>query len=261
MPRRAILPAIAWVCLVCVCAAQSLTFPALTGRVVDEAGVLDAETRTALTASLAALELKTTDQLVVVTLKSLQGTSIEDYGYQLGRHWQIGQKDKNNGVLLIVAPNERKVRIEVGYGLEGTLTDAVTKLIIEKLNYPAFQGRRLSRRHQARGRGHRPGAQRRCAGVSRPGRAADRSRQCPAASQAGGLVGYRRGSGRARAPDPVRYQGQRDLSEHPAVSCPAAPFRPGSSGGQRLLWRRRVLQWGRRLVRGRRRLGKLVRRA
>ena len=64
----------------------------------------------------------------MVTLKSLQGTSIEDYGYQLGRHWQIGQKEKNPGALLIVAPNERKVRIEVGYGFEGTLTDAVSKL-------------------------------------------------------------------------------------------------------------------------------------
>ena len=97
------------------------------------------QTRTALTASLAELEQKTTDQLVVVTLKSLQGTSIEDYGYQLGRHWQIGQKDKNNGVLLIVAPNERKVRIEVGYGLEGTLTDAVTRLIIENSITPRFK--------------------------------------------------------------------------------------------------------------------------
>lgn len=139
MLRRALLPVIAWLCLVCACAAQTLTFPALTGRVVDEAGILDAETLTALTASLAALEQKTTDQLVVVTLKSLQGTSIEDYGYQLGRHWQIGQKDKNNGVLLIVAPNERKVRIEVGYGLEGTLTDAVTKLIIENSITPRFK--------------------------------------------------------------------------------------------------------------------------
>ena len=139
MLRRALLPVIAWLCLVCACVAQTLTFPALTGRVVDEAGVLDAETRMALTASLAAFELKTTDQLVVVTLKSLQGTSIEDYGYQLGRHWQIGQKDKNNGVLLIVAPNERKVRIEVGYGLEGTLTDAVTKLIIENSILPRIK--------------------------------------------------------------------------------------------------------------------------
>ena len=85
------------------------------------------------------LEAKTTDQLVVVTLKSLQGTSIEDFGYQLGRHWQIGQKDKNNGVLLIVAPNERKVRIEVGYGLEGTLTDAVSRLIIENAIIPRFR--------------------------------------------------------------------------------------------------------------------------
>ena len=139
MLRRAILPVIAWICLICACAAQSLSFPALTGRVVDEAGLLDAAARTALTESLAELEQKTTDQLVVVTLKSLQGTSIEDYGYQLGRRWQIGQKDKNNGVLLIVAPNERKVRIEVGYGLEGTLTDAITKLIIESSILPRFK--------------------------------------------------------------------------------------------------------------------------
>ena len=82
---------------------------------------------------------KTSDQLVVVTLKSLQGTSIEDFGYQLGRHWQVGQKGKNNGVLLIVAPNERRVRIEVGYGLEGTLPDAVFKLIIENSIIPRFR--------------------------------------------------------------------------------------------------------------------------
>src|SRR3984957_9042088 len=131
MSRRALLAGIAWLCLICACAAQTLTFPALSGRVVDEAGILDAAARAALTQSLADLEQKTTDQLVVVTLKSLQGTSIEDYGYQLGRRWQIGQKEKNNGVLLIVAPSERKVRIEVGYGLEGTLTDAISKLIIE----------------------------------------------------------------------------------------------------------------------------------
>jgi uncharacterized protein len=139
MLQRAIRSAIAWVCLICACAAQPLSFPALTGRVVDEAGLMDAATRTALIEQLAGLEQKTTDQLVVVTLKSLQGTSIEDYGYQLGRRWQIGQKDKNNGVLLIVAPNERKVRIEVGYGLEGTLTDAVTKLIIENSILPRFK--------------------------------------------------------------------------------------------------------------------------
>jgi uncharacterized protein len=120
-------------------AALALTFPQLTGRVVDEAGVLDGGTRASLEQKLAAFETKTTGQIVVVTLKSLQGTSIEDYGYQLGRHWGIGRKDKNSGALLIVAPSERKVRIEVGYGLEGQLTDAVSKLIIENSIVPRFR--------------------------------------------------------------------------------------------------------------------------
>ena len=119
--------------------ALALDFPVLTGRVVDDAGILDAGTRAALTQKLAEFEAKTSDQLVVVTLKSLQGTSIEDFGVELGRHWQIGQKGKNNGVLLIVAPNERKVRIEVGYGLEGALTDAVSRLIIENAITPRFR--------------------------------------------------------------------------------------------------------------------------
>src|SRR5947199_4814300 len=127
--------------LLCVvaAAAYALTFPALSGRVVDDAGILDAPTKAALERKLADFEGKTTGQLVVITLKSLQGTSIEDYGYQLGRQWGIGQKDKNTGALLIVAPNERKVRIEVGYGFEGTLTDAVSRLIIENSILPRFR--------------------------------------------------------------------------------------------------------------------------
>ncbi len=136
---RACAVLVAFVSFFIASAARALEFPALAGRVVDEANVLDAATRAALTDKLAALEAKTTDQLVVVTLKSLQGTSIEDFGVQLGRHWQIGQKDKNNGVLLIVAPSERKVRIEVGYGLEGTLTDAISRLIIENAITPRFR--------------------------------------------------------------------------------------------------------------------------
>ncbi|MEO8667542.1 MAG: TPM domain-containing protein [Bauldia sp.] len=120
-------------------ALAALTFPALTGRVVDEAGILSPEVEAKLTAKLADLEAKTTNQLVVVTLKSLGGTDIADYGYQLGRHWQIGQKGKNNGVLLIVAPEDRAVRIEVGYGLEGDLTDAVSRLIIENAIIPRFR--------------------------------------------------------------------------------------------------------------------------
>jgi uncharacterized protein len=130
------------VCVVASAAAlaqSSLTFPELTGRVVDQAGVLDAATRAKLEKLSADLEAKSTDQLVVVTLNSLQGTSIEDYGYQLGRKWQIGQKDKNNGVLLIVAPRDRKVRIEVGYGLEGTLTDAIGSFIIQQAILPRFR--------------------------------------------------------------------------------------------------------------------------
>ena len=119
--------------------AHALTFPELTGRVVDEANILDAVTRRALTDKLAAVEAKSGDQIVVVTLRSLQGTSIEDYGYQLGRHWAIGQKVRDNGALLVVAPNERKVRIEAGYGLEGALTDAVTRLIIQNAILPRFR--------------------------------------------------------------------------------------------------------------------------
>ena len=115
------------------------TFPALTGRVVDGAGLLSPEDRDALTAELKALEEKSSDQLVVVTLPSLQGYPIEDFGYQLGRHWGIGTAKLNNGVLLIVAPNERKVRIEVGYGLEPILTDALTKIIIENGILPRFR--------------------------------------------------------------------------------------------------------------------------
>jgi uncharacterized protein len=139
VPRRAIFIAVSWICLICAAAAQTLSFPTLTGRVVDEAGIFDATTRSAFTESLAGLESKTTDQLVVVTLKSLQGTSIEDYGVQLGRRWRVGQKDKNNGAILIVAPTEKKVRIEVGYGLEGRLTDALTKFIIENSVLPRFK--------------------------------------------------------------------------------------------------------------------------
>jgi uncharacterized protein len=114
-------------------------FPALSGRVVDDAGVLDAATRESLRAKLAALEAKTTDQVVVATVKSLNGNSVEDYANRLFRRWQLGQRAKNNGVLLLHAPAERKIRIEVGYGLEGTLTDAITKYIIQNAITPRFK--------------------------------------------------------------------------------------------------------------------------
>lgn len=114
-------------------------FPPLTGRVVDDAGILNASTQSRLTDMLAAHERATGEQVVVVTLPSLQGYTIEDYGYQLGRYWGIGQKGKNTGAILIVAPSEHKVRIEVGYGLEGTLTDAICSTIIQNYILPSFK--------------------------------------------------------------------------------------------------------------------------
>ncbi|MBM1173009.1 TPM domain-containing protein [Microvirga arabica] len=115
------------------------TFPPLTGRVVDTANLLKPEERAALEAKLKAHEDRTTDQVVVATLRSLEGYEIEDYGNRLFRHWQLGQKGKDNGALLLVAPQERKVRIEVGYGLEGALTDALSKIIITTAIAPRFQ--------------------------------------------------------------------------------------------------------------------------
>lgn len=127
-------------------AAQAeLKFPALTGRVVDNAQMIDPSVREQLTQQLKAHEQATGEQLVVVTVPDLQGTSIEDYGYQLGRFWGIGQKDKNNGALLIVARDERKLRIEVGYGLEERLTDAQGSIIINQVITPAFKSGNFSK--------------------------------------------------------------------------------------------------------------------
>ena len=118
---------------------EPLQFPELTGRVVDRANLLSETQRSELTRKLDELEKKTTAQFVVVTLTSLSGRTIEEYGVQLGRHWGIGQKNTNHGVLLIVAPNERKVRVEVGYGAEGVLPDAVSSLIIQRVIIPKFR--------------------------------------------------------------------------------------------------------------------------
>ena len=106
---------------------------------VDNAHVLSAQTQADLTAKLADLETKTGRQLVVVTLPDLQGYDIEDYGYQLGRAWGIGQKGQNNGALFIVAPSDHKVRIEVGYGLEPILTDALSSVILQTQVLPKLR--------------------------------------------------------------------------------------------------------------------------
>jgi uncharacterized protein len=119
--------------------ASALDFPPLTGRVVDQAGILNADIRGDLADKSKDLEEKSGIQLVVATVTSLQGSDIETYANELFRTWKLGQAQKNNGVLLLVAPNERKVRIEVGYGLEGTLTDAVASVIISSAIVPRFK--------------------------------------------------------------------------------------------------------------------------
>ncbi len=128
----------AFFCLI-VPATAAPNFPASTGRVVDAANILSAQTKEDLTQKLAALEQKTSRQLVVVTIPSLQGYEISDYGYQLGRSWGIGQGKLNNGILLIVAPTEHKVRVEVGYGLEPIVTDALSEVIIQTQILPKFR--------------------------------------------------------------------------------------------------------------------------
>jgi uncharacterized protein len=113
--------------------------PPLTGRVVDLAQVLDQAEKDRITAELATFEKQKQLQLVVVTLPDLAGYTIEDWGLALGRSWAIGQKGKDNGVILLVAPKDHDLRIEVGYGLEGDLPDATANEIIRKDITPHFR--------------------------------------------------------------------------------------------------------------------------
>jgi len=114
-------------------------FPPLSGRVVDGANILSPQVEADLSGKLKALEDSTGRQLVVATVPSLQGYEIEDYGYQLGRTWGLGAKDRDDGAILLVAPAEKKVRIEVGYGLEPVLTDALSSVIIQSAILPNFK--------------------------------------------------------------------------------------------------------------------------
>jgi uncharacterized protein len=113
--------------------------PPLTGRVVDLANVISPVQEAALAEQLAAHETRNSNQVVVATLPSLQGYGIDRFAVDLLRAWGLGRKDRNNGVLLLVAPTEREVRIEVGYGLEGTLTDALSSDIIHSRILPRFR--------------------------------------------------------------------------------------------------------------------------
>jgi uncharacterized protein len=123
------LPGMAW----------AQTFPALTGPVVDQAEILPPEVEARLALKLVDLKTQSQREVTVVTLSSLEGYEISDYGYRLGRHWGLGDKARNDGAILIVAPNERKLRIEVGYGLEPVLTDGLSSLIINRQIVPRFK--------------------------------------------------------------------------------------------------------------------------
>lgn len=117
----------------------ALSGPALSGRVVDAAGMIDAATRQTLTGTLERFEAKSSDQIVVATVPDLGGEAIEPYANRLFRQWKLGQAGENNGVLVLVSRDDRKMRIEVGYGLEGTLTDLHSRLVIENSMVPAFR--------------------------------------------------------------------------------------------------------------------------
>ncbi len=113
-------------------------FPQLTGHVVDTANILDENTQQNIAEFLTAHEQATSNQIVVATIPTLNGENVEEYAAALFRHWGLGQ-DKNKGVLLLFAMADHKMRIEVGYGLEGELTDAKSKLIIDNILIPTFK--------------------------------------------------------------------------------------------------------------------------
>jgi uncharacterized protein len=136
---RALLAVLLLTALGAPVSAWAQTFPKLTGRVVDAANVIPDDQEARLVQKLDALEKQSKRQLVVATIPDLQGYDISDYGYQLGRAWGIGDKERNDGALLIVAPTERKLRVEAGYGLEGVITDGLSSLIISQTIVPRFK--------------------------------------------------------------------------------------------------------------------------
>lgn len=137
MPRRTR----PWPAGVLLAAGAALAFeaPFLSGRVHDEAGIIPGEVRARLEQTLADFERRSTHQVVVLTVESLQGLSIEDYSLKVAEAWKLGQAGKNNGVLFTVAPNDRQMRLEVGYGIEETLTDSRCGRILDNLVRPAFR--------------------------------------------------------------------------------------------------------------------------
>ncbi len=118
---------------------QAVEIPALTGRVNDYASMISAEAEQEINEKLARLEENESTQVVVLTVESLEGEPLEDFSIRLVEAWKIGQKDFDNGAVLLVAKKDRKLRIEVGYGLEGSLTDLTAGRIVDNDIEPLFK--------------------------------------------------------------------------------------------------------------------------
>ena len=132
--------AVVWLALLALATpAAAQTFPPLTGRVVDQAHLLSPAQIADLTSKSEALEAQSGRQFVVATVNNLEGYPIEDYAYRLGRAWKVGSAKNNDGVVLVVAPNERKVSIATGYGAGGFMTDAMSGIIIREAILPHFK--------------------------------------------------------------------------------------------------------------------------
>lgn len=121
----------------------ALDVPELKGHVNDYAGMLSTATQRQLEAVLTDLEQKESTQIVVLTIPSLQGDSLEDFSIRVADAWKIGQKGRDNGAILLISKNDRKIRIEVGYGLEGSLTDLISGRIIRNVIAPQFRSGRF----------------------------------------------------------------------------------------------------------------------
>jgi uncharacterized protein len=119
--------------------AAALEVPYLSGRVVDEAGMIPMETRQRIESKLAQVETQTGIQVAVLTIESLEGEPLEDYSVRVAQTWKLGQKGKDNGVLLLIAEQDRKMRIEVGYGAEPVLTDLKSDQILDNVIRPSFR--------------------------------------------------------------------------------------------------------------------------
>jgi uncharacterized protein len=135
--RRLLLLPLFLTLFTCLTHAQDVPF--LGGHVNDYAGVLTSSAISSLEWMLKGHEDSTSNQVVVLTIKTLEGASLEEYSIKVAQTWKLGQKGKDNGVLLLIVKDDRKVRIEVGYGLEGSLTDAISSVIIQQEILPRFR--------------------------------------------------------------------------------------------------------------------------